>query len=539
MKKMQYPFPLGRPVALGTHCMISTPHYLASQVGLSMLEKGGTAVDAAIAASAVLGVVFGHMSGLGGDLFAQVWDPKTKQVMGLNASGRAGEHANLDFFKQKGLGTIPLRGPLSAVTVPGAVDGWWQLHQRFGKLPWADLFQPSIEYAHGFPVSAELNIAMAQYANVLCQFGGGDLYLRAGRPFQFGSKISLLDLAHSLTQVAEKGVDSFYHGELAAQMARGLQAKGGILTEADFATHTSNWVNPLQCDYRGFQVSEMPPNSVGITLLMLLNMLENADISSMYAREEFYHLNTEAIKLIFNDRDRWLTDPDFYKIPIDALLSKQYARERYDQIHTDQVADEKLLQTGIAGGDTVYLAAVDESGLAVSLIQSIFLQFGSGFVPAGTGILLQNRGAFFSLDEKQANVLAPGKRTLHTIMPGMVLKDGQPYIIFGTMGGEGQTQTHAALLTNLLDFGFNVQEAIEAPRWFFGRLPGEDHRILHLEGRIADAIAVELDKKGHEVTMMTDWSQMMGHAQAIVIDRENGILQGGADPRGEGLALGY
>ena len=272
---------------------------------------------------------------------------------------------------------------------------------------------------------------------------------------------------------------------------------------------------------------------------MLLNMLENEDVASLLGREEFYHLNTEAIKLIFADRDRWLTDPAFLKIPLSQLLSKQYARERFEQINPHKASINKQLQSGITGGDTVYLTAVDENGLTVSLIQSNFLEFGSGFMPAGTGIILQNRGAFFSLDEKHVNVLAPAKRTMHTLMPGMVFKDGQPLIVFGTMGGEGQPQTHAALLTNLLDFGFNVQEAIEAPRWFFGRLPGEDHRILHLEGRIANPIAVELNKKGHEVIMMTDWSQIMGHAQAIVIDRENGVLHGGADPRGEGLALGY
>lgn len=540
MKTSQYPFPTGRPVAMGTRCMIATPHYLASQVGLSMLEKGGSAVDALIAANAVLGVVFGHMSGLGGDLFAQVWDPQKKQLLGLNACGRSGSQVSVDFYKQKGLQSIPMRGPLSAITVPGVVDGWWQLHQRFGKLPWQDLFQPSIQFARGFPVSYKLNIAMAQYAGILRQFGeAGSNYLRHGYPYTPGSRLRLPDLARSLELVAQKGIETFYHGELAERIVRGLQDQGGLLTESDFTAHTSDWVEPLSTDYRGYQVTELPPNSVGITLLMLLNMLENEDVASLLGREEFYHLNTEAIKLIFADRDRWLTDPAFLKIPLSQLLSKQYARERFEQINPHQASINKQLQSGVTGGDTVFLTAVDENGLTVSLIQSNFLEFGSGFMPAGTGIILQNRGAFFSLDEKHVNVLAPAKRTMHTLMPGMVFKDGQPLIVFGTMGGEGQPQTHAALLTNLLDFGFNVQEAIEAPRWFFGRLPGEDHRILHLEGRIADPIPAELNKKGHEVIMMTDWSQIMGHAQAIVIDRENGVLHGGADPRGEGLALGY
>lgn len=540
MKSNLYSNSTGRPVTMGTKCMITSPHYFASQAGLSLLQKGGSAADALIAANAVLGVVFGNMAGLGGDLFAQVWDPKGKKLIGLNASGRAGSQASVDFFHQKGMQSIPLRGPLSAITVPGTVDGWWQLHQKFGKLAWRDLFQPAIQFARGFPVSQKFNIAMCQYAGTLQQFGEGAAnYLRNGQPYQVGTRLSLPDLVASYELVAEKGVEGFYRGELAERIIRGLQAQGGLLTTADFDSHTSEWVEPLAIDYRGFKITELPPNTVGISLLTLLNMLENADIRGMHGTEMFFHLQTEAMKRVFADRDRWITDPAFAEIPVTKLLSKEYAKSRYKEIDLYKVSQEKDIQSGITGGDTVYLAAVDESGLAISLIQSIFYEFGSGFIPAGTGILLQNRGAFFSLDKQHINALEPGKRTMHTLMPGMVFKDEQLYIVFGTMGGEGQPQTNAALMHNLLDFGYNVQEAIEAPRWFFGRLPGEDHRILHLEGRIPDQIAVDLNRKGHEVIMMTDWSHMMGHAQAILIDRDNSVLHGGSDPRAEGFALGY
>ena len=530
----------GRSETLGTRQMVSTPHYLASTAGFAILEQGGSAVDAIIAANAVLAVVYNHMSGLGGDLFAQVWDPKTGKVEALNASGRAGSEANLDFFQSKGVSQIKARGPQAAITVPGVVDGWWQLHQRYGKLPWQALFQHSLDHAGGFPLSRKFADFIARYHSTLEPYEStASIYLPSGQPIQPGSVLRQPDLAHSLTLIAEKGVDVFYRGELGERITRGLREAGSILKMDDFANHVSDWVEPVRTEYRGYEITELPPNTQGIAALMILNILENFDLAEIgEGTADYYHLMTEAVKLAFYDRDRWVTDPTFVDIPVDRLLSKEYGRQQAGQINMQLTSSEESLEAAQAGGDTVYLCAVDADGQVVSLIQSPYYEFGSAFVVPGTGILMQNRGSFFSLDPQHVNVLAPGKRTFHTIIPAMALKDGKPVLAFGTMGGEGQPQTQAALLTRMVDYGMNVQEAIEAPRWLFGRTWGQESRTLKLEGRIPDRIADELLNRGHAVEMMQDWTQTMGHAQAIWIDREAGVLHGGADPRGDGLAVG-
>lgn len=535
-----YPYPTGRPVVLGSQHMVATSHYLASLAGQTMFEKDGSAVDAIIAANAALSVVYGHMSGLGGDLFAQVWDPDTGRVEALNASGRSGEQVNVDFFKAKGWESIPQRGPLAAVTVPGVVDGWWQLHQRFGRLPWRELFQPAIRYAQGFPLSPKFRDFIAQYANVLGEFEAtAAVFLSGGRSPKAGAILRQMDLAHSLELIAEQGVEVFYRGELTRQIVQGLQQAGGLLTESDFASHTSDWVEPLRTTYHGYEVTQLPPNTQGIATLMILNILENHDLQATgWGTTDYYHLMTESIKLAFADRDRWVTDPGTLNIPVDRLLSKEYARERYGQIDLARAGTEEQVQPGDVNGDTVYLCAVETGGLAVSLIQSVYFEFGSAYMAPGTGILLQNRGSFFSLDSNHVNALAPRKRTFHTIIPAMALRDGRPVLVFGSMGGEGQPQTQTALFTNMVDFGFNVQEAIEAPRWLYGRTWGEASKSLRLEGRVPDPVIAGLVRRGHDAQMVTDWSQIMGHAQAIWMDYEHGILHGGADPRGEGIAIG-
>ena len=535
-----YPFPTGRPVTMGSRHMVSTSHYLASLAGHAMFEKGGSAVDAIIAANATLGVVYDHMSGLGGDLFAQVWDPATGKVAALNASGCAGEKATIDFFKEKGWDAIQPRGPLAAITVPGVVDGWWQLHQRYGKLDWQELFQPAIHYAHGFPLSPKFQEFIAQYADTLSQYETtAAVFLNSGRPPKAGAMLRQPDLARSLELIAAKGVDVFYRGELGHKIIKGLQQAGGILTEDDFASHVSPWVEALRTSYRGYEVTELPPNTQGLATLMILNILENHNLEATgWGTADYYHVMTEAIKLAFADRDRWVTDPATLDIPLQRLLSKEYAKQRYGKIDFSRASTQEQIRPGIDGGDTVYLCAVDAGGQAVSLIQSVYFEFGSAFIPPGTGILMQNRGSFFSLDPKHVNCLAPRKRTFHTIIPAMALQGGRPVLTFGSMGGEGQPQTQTAMLTNMVVFGFNVQEAIEAPRWLFGRTWGEESRSLRLEGRVPQSVAAELTRRGHEVQMVDDWSQTMGHAQAIWIDHEQGVLHGGADPRGEGLAIG-
>jgi len=532
------PFTAGRPVTMGTKYMVSTSHYLASMAGQAMFEKGGSAVDAIIAANIALGVVYGHMSGIGGDLFAQVWDPKTGKLAALNASGAAGEKATIDFYKQKGLDAIEQRGPLAAITVPGAVDGWWQLHQRYGRLKWAELFEPAIRHAHGFPLSPKFQAYIAQFSEQLGKFDAtAAIFLPGGQAPKAGALLRQPDLARSLELIAAKGPDVFYKGELGRKIIAGLREAGGILTEGDFASHVSPWVEPLRTTYRGYEITELPPNTQGLAALMILNILENYDLAALgWGTADYYHLMVEAIKLAFADRDRWVTDPATINIPLERLLSKEYAKERSANINMSRAATEAEVRPG--GGDTVYLCAAEAGGQAVSLIQSVYFEFGSMFTPRDTGILMQNRGSFFSLDPKHVNCLAPHKRTFHTIIPAMALRDGRPALTFGSMGGEGQPQTQAAMLTNMLIYGFNVQEAIEAPRWLFGRTWGEVSRSLRLEGRVPQAVATELSRRGHEIQVVDDWSQTMGHAQAIWIDQEAGVLHGGADPRGEGLAIG-
>lgn len=534
-----YPHPTGRPVTMGTRHMVATPHYLASTAGQAMLERGGSAVDAIIAANAALCVVYGHMSGLGGDLFAQVWSPETGKVEALNASGRAGEQATIGFYRAQGLDAIPARGPLGAITVPGVVDGWWRLHQRFGRLDWAELFQPALRLVEGFPLSARYHDFLVSYGSVLREFEDtAAVLLPGGSAPAPGSVVRQPDLARWLRRIADEGADVFYRGELAQQIVRGLRAAGGLLTEADFAEHVSDWVEPLRTTYRGYEVTQLPPNTQGIAALMILNMLEQHDLPSVgQGNADYYHLMTEIIKLAFVDRDRWVTDPDTLEIPYDRLLSKSYAEQQVRRIDPARAGDEEKPGSP-GGGDTVYLCAVDAGGQTVSLIQSVYYEFGSAYMPPGTGILLQNRGSFFSLDESHVNALAPRKRTFHTIIPALALRDGRPVLAFGTMGGEGQPQTQAALLTSLVDYGYDVQQAIEAPRWLYGRTWGESSKSLRLEGRVPDGVVEELIRRGHDAQLVTDWSQTMGHAQAIWIDHERGVLHGGADPRGDGIAIG-
>lgn len=538
----------GRPVAMGTNGAVASSHYLASQVGLEILKRGGHAADAVIAMNATLCVVYNHMAGLGGDMFCQVWDSSKGQVEALNGSGRSGQNVTIDFYKDKGMDTIPQRGPLAANTVPGAVDAWAKLHERYGKLEWQDLFQTAIRYAdEGFPISQKLSDYVIDYASTLQQFSEtARVFLPGGLAPEAGQVFRQPDLAKSIRLVAEQGPEVFYRGELAERIVRALQDAGGLLTLEDFAEHSSDWVEPASTTYKGLTITELPPNTQGIATLMLLNLIEPHNLNEIGDNTaDYYHLITEAVKVAFADRDRWVTDPQFLDIPIDRLTAKDYAQERHtviDMVHAKQEQEVEPGQPRMAadgGGDTVYMCAVDSEGNACSLIQSVYHEFGSAFMPEGTGIFLQNRGSFFKLDPEHPNRLEPRKRTFHTIIPAMALKDGRPFMAFGTMGGEGQPQTQTAMLTRVVDFGYDIQQAIEAPRWLYGRTWGEESKTLKLEGRIPDAVATELKRRGHDVEMMENWSQKMGHAQGIVLDQESGVLQAGADPRGDGIALAW
>ncbi|MCZ8521730.1 MULTISPECIES: gamma-glutamyltransferase [Paenibacillus] len=522
----------------GYRAMVTSPHYLASSVGSSILEQGGSAYDASVAVSAALGVVYPHMTGLGGDAFFLIFDAASGKVEGLNGSGRAGREASIDAYSRRGLFSIPHRGPLSAVTVPGMADAWWEVWQRGGRLPWAAVLEPARRYAEeGFPVSRDLHRWMVRDESWLRQDAGlCSLFLHQGRLLREGERLVQPDLAAALRTLQTEGRDAFYTGSLMKGMTEGLQRDGGLLVPEDFAAHRSTWVEPVRTTYRGYDVLQMPPNSQGFSVLMMLNMLEAIGLSGISRNTaEFYHLAAEVVKRAFRDRDRYLTDPAFSAIPLERLLSKEYARMLAADL--DPPAAAPYLSPA-SGQDTAYAAVVDEAGNAVSFIQSLYFDFGSAYMPQGTGIILQNRGSFFSLEETHVNALQPGKRTFHTLMPGMMLKDGVPALLMGTQGGEGQPQTTLSLITGVVDYGCTIQEAVDLPRWVYGRTWGEDSDMLRIEDRGLGAAAERLQAWGHQVQLFPAWDGIMGQAQGIRID-PGGLRTGAADPRGDGAAIGW
>ena len=524
--------------------MIATSQPLASSAGLDVLRRGGNAVDAAVTAAAVLSVVEPAMTGLGGDLFAIVHDGRTGRMHGLNASGRTGRAATCDGLVREGLSRVPARGPRS-VTVPGAVDGWAELLARHGTVTLARALEPAIAYASdGFPVH---DIAAGQWramTPVLAQEPAtAEVFLPAGRAPGAGEIFRNAALARSLEQVAAGGRDAFYRGPIAAAIGRHLGARGGLIDEDDFAASRVDWVEPLRATYRGHDIVELPPNTQGFVVLEMLNILEGYDLRALgHNTADLLHLLIEAKRIAFADRDRFLADPSRVdQGALAALISKAYAAERRKGIDPGRAASRAdaaafAKPSGgpalhpAAAGDTVYLTAVDGSGLAVSLIQSLFEPFGSGIVAPGTGILLHSRGSLFTLDADHPNALGPGRRPMHTLIPAMAMRDGRLWLSFGVMGGDLQPQGHVQVLVNLIDFGMKIQEA------------GEAARIRHS----ADGVAVEsgipaearagLVERGHQVI---ESPGVFGGFQGIQIDPGSGVLSGGSDPRKDGLAIGY
>jgi oxamate amidohydrolase len=544
----------GRPPTHAPNGVVSTPHYLASAAGLHVLRRGGSAVDAAIAANAVLCVVYPHMAGLGGDGFWLIAEPGTGRVHALDASGPAAGGATIDYYRSRGHhGEIPARGALGALTVPGAVDGWRQAHERFGRLAWESLFESAVEYARdGMPVSRSLADWLAHDEPILHNHGEtAAIYLPGGRVPREGERLVQSDLARSFERLASQGArQGFYEGGIAERICAELRPKGSPLAVEDFAGFHARWVRPISTGYRGYDVYELPPSTQGFTALQIFNLLAGYDLSDWgEGTADYYHHMAEVVKVAFADRDEWLTDPDFVDIPVDRMISQSYADERRRLIDPRRALPVGTVPAGIPyprpherlvpDGDTCYFNAADSDGMVVSLIQSIYHDFGSAVVGGDTGIILQNRGSFFALDENHPNCLEPGKRTFHTLVPAMLLKDGEPYLAFGSMGGEGQPQSQAAMVTRIVDFGYDVQQAIEAPRWLMGRTWGTPSRNMSLEGRISDEVARELKRRGQPVQMVTDWNDNMGHSHAIRVDRGHGFYEGGADPRGDGAALGY
>ncbi|HVM30974.1 MAG TPA: gamma-glutamyltransferase [Candidatus Limnocylindrales bacterium] len=557
----------GRPPTRAPLAMVSTSHYLATASGLRMLQNGGSAVDALIAANAVLCVAYPHMAGLGGDGFWLIHDPRDKKVRALDASGPAAAMATRSWYSGRAEdGEIPSRGGLAALTVPGAVDGWREAHEAYGRLSWRELFDDAIRYAsQGVPVSRSLADWLTKDVPVLKQDDdAAGIFLHQGHARREGERLIQDGLARSLDVIARDGARAgFYDGGLAEELCGALESKGSPLRTEDLAAYRAEWVEPIETTYRDHRVLEFPPATQGFAALQVLNLIEDWDLVSWGdGSADYFHHMAEAVKVAFADRDAWLTDPRFVDIPLDKLISKDYARERRDLIKADTALEMTEVEPGIewdserrreeagagAGrgarrrspdGDTVYFCAVDADGLVVSAIQSVYHDFGAGIVAGETGIIPQNRGSFFSLDDDHPNRLEPGKRTFHTIIPAMLLDGDEPRMAFGSMGGEGQPQTHAALLTRVLDFGYDVQQAIEAPRWLMGRTWGVESRDLSLEGRVADEVLRELERRGQPVKVLANWDDNMGHAAAIRLDPESGFLEGGADPRGDGAAAGY
>ncbi len=456
-----------RSEVIAPHGMAATSQPLATQIALDILKKGGSAVDAAIAANAALGLMEPTGCGIGGDLFAIVWDAENEELVGLNASGRAPQLMTLDYFRSAELDAIPTFGPLP-VSVPGAVDGWFELHGRFGRLPMDELLAPAIAYARdGFPVSEVIaNYFRLNHRRIGEYPGFAETFMPRGRVPQTGELFRNPRLAATYEMLAADGRDAFYSGEIARSIDAHMTEHGGLLRYEDLAAHTSEWITPVSTNYRGWDVYELPPNGQGIAALQILNILEGYDVAAMgFGSTEYIHTFVEAKKLAFEDRARYYVDMDFADVPVDWLISRDYADERRELISPDAAAmSYPAGDMGLSDGDTIYLTVADADGNMVSLIQSNYVGMGSGVIPGELGFVLQNRARLFALDEDHANVLEPGKRPFHTIIPAFVMRDGEPLMSFGLMGGAMQPQGHAQIIVNMVDFGMNLQEAGDAAR---------------------------------------------------------------------------
>ena len=538
-----------RSEVIATQGMAATSHPLVSQVALDVLKRGGTAVDAAIAANATMGLMEPTGNGVGGDLFAIVWDAKTKKLHGLNGSGRSPQSLSLatlrDELQRLNLPTIPRTGPLP-VSVPGTVDGWFELHAKFGKLPMKELLAPAIAYArNGFPVTEVIAEGWARNARLLEKYPGfAETYMPNRRAPAKGEIFRNVRLARTLEAIADGGRDAFYKGDIARRIETYMRANGGYLTAADMAAHKSEWVQPVSTNYRGYDVWELPPNTQGVAALQMLNILEAYDLKSMgFGSPDYLHLFIEAKKLAFEDRARFYADPAFAKIPLEALLSKEYAAKRRALIRRDRAALEYPVDPkALDQSDTIYLSVADSAGNMVSLIQSNYRGMGSGMTPTDCGFILQDRGEMFSLEDGHANLYAPGKRPFHTIIPAFITKDGKPWLSFGVMGGGMQPQGHVQIVVNLIDFGMNLQEAGDAPR---ARHDGSseptgehmtDGGVVALEVGALPETVKALEALGHKVKVSNDGD--FGGYQAIMKNAE-GVYFGASESRKDGAAQGY
>ena len=532
-----------RSEVISQNGMVATSHPLASQIGVDILQNGGNAIDAAIAANAALGLMEPTGNGIGGDLFAIVWIEKDKKLYGLNASGRSPEGLSLEYFKENDFKSIPAYGPLP-VSVPGCVDGWFELHEKFGKIKMRDILSPTIKYAEdGFPVSELVSYYMKSASNNFKEYPNfkETYYINDSTPKK-GQIFKNPDLAKTLRVIAKKGKKGFYEGEVANSIANFIQDQGGFLSYDDLKNHKSEWIDPVSTNYRGYDVWELPPNGQGIAALQILNLLEAYDIKSMgFGSAEYIHHFVEAKKIAFADRAKYYADMDFNKIPVEYLISKEYADIRRKEISSENAA-KRVLPGNIENGDTIYLTTADSDGNMVSLIQSNYRGMGSGMIPTGLGFMLQDRGELFSLDQNHFNVYAPKKRPFHTIIPAFITKDGKPFVSFGLMGGAMQPQGHAQIVINIVDFDMNLQEAGDAPRIRHqsdqqptgGNMTNGGE--LALESGFDYKQVRELMKKGHKI--IYDLGSFGGY-QAIMIDYINKVYYGASESRKDGNAIGY
>ncbi len=525
--------------------MAATSQPLATQVALDILKSGGNAVDAAIAANAMLGLVEPTGNGIGGDIFAIVWDAETEKLYGLNGSGRSPKSLSLEWFKEQGYESIPPRGPLP-VSVPGTVDGWFMLHERFGSKPMADLMAPTVRYAReGHPVSELIAYYWDRSVPLLIQYPGfKKQFTIDGRAPRKGEMWKNPYLADTLETIGKEGRDAFYKGDIARTIGEYMKEMGGFLSYEDMASHQGEWVDPVSTNYRGYDVWELPPNGQGIAALQILNILEGYDLKSYgFGSPEHLHLFIEAKKLAFEDRARYYADPDFAVSPVEWLISKDYAAERRALIDMDRAAREfPPGNPTLDQGDTIYLTVADKDGNMVSLIQSNYRGMGSGMTPTDLGFILQDRGEMFSLDENHPNSFEPGKRPFHTIIPAFITRDGKPWISFGLMGGAMQPQGHAQIVINMIDFGMNLQEAGDAPRIHHrgsseptGEVMSNGGEVNLETGFAYESIRALMGKR-HKVVFSRG---PFGGYQAIMRDPESGVYYGASESRKDGQAAGY
>jgi len=527
-----------RSMVLARQAMVCTSQPLASAAGAELLRRGGNAVDAAVCAAAVLGVVEPFSTGIGGDCFMLIWMNAERKLYGLNGSGRAPAGLSLDLLHARGLSEMPVHGMLP-VTVPGAVDAWAEALRRFGSLPLATVLQPAVEYArHGFPVSE----IIAHQWDLIVRFGilqhedALRTFTSEGRAPRLGEIFRIPGLADTLQRIGAGGAEVFYRGEIAEQIVGFSRANGGVHTLGDFAEHRSTWVEPISTDYRGVWLHEIPPNTQGLTALISLNILEQFDVADLpWGSAESLHLRIEATKLAFADRSRYIADPEQAPVPTAELLSKEYARRRAQRIDPRRALSAVPPGDVKVGTDTVYLTVADAAGNVVSLINSLYFPFGSGLVAGETGVVLQNRGYGFVTDPAHPNCVAPRKRPFHTIIPAMLLRDGRPLVSFGVMGGDVQAQAHVQVVSNLVDYGCNIQEALDAPRFHY--LDGSRVALEpEYEPQQQELASMGHDVLGEEAVLGRGG---FGGGQGIMIDPTTGAYWGGSDRRKDGCAMGF